>query len=611
MKNVLLVLNEVKDKFYDAFSKDIEVQIVYVSNDIKKLMSYVKRSKPIIIIMPLYLQVENDGEKYNVWQIVIWLKISGVHDHIIVYGNERIERLLRCEIYSFIMRALGITYMRAPSIIDASIIKVKHGDKSNKDNLKKVLSMVIDIRNVRHAYANIWGLERIMEVHKKYYEVSDINVCKQNCDFGYLIAKYVFDVYGQEINDEKHPYTQNAIRDINRSLKMNSGLVILVIDDKVDTGWGDIYKSILCKNNDSNSDYRSALLNIKKNICNTSDGILEENKIINMTISNYNDNLMHEYDKLLKEYMKIDVVILDMRLYPKEANVHDYENLKSVKLMKYVFDQASSGKSKYKRTRFMISTASNQLLNYKNIITSKYMPASIFIKEGFDIIASQAQHEENYRNLINCLKSAINQNYTLKDKTPSRIDNSYTDNDAYKLENFEKYLFSAKWYDEGEVLKKLINSYDYVLIDTCIYYDDKEPYIMSYDYGRKVKCFLPVYMEMKRLDETNEASFKRYMASRYVERYSENILDEILTDEDKAQINDEIFNKNRSDVADKYFLPVIKRLKEKNSECKILFITNDYGPRNKVVAWYTAYKKNNIVVFTKSDIKKYMSIKSA
>lgn len=535
-----------------------------------------------LIIMPYYENIYHNGEICGVWEMLIWLRIKNMMCHVCIVGNMTIESIMRLEKRAFMIGTRGVSYIQLPEILDNEKIFEKIEDKADPDNVKSVMSMLIDIHHMRHVYANIWGLDRIVTEHQMYYKDINIGDIKKNIkvdsDFNYQMAKYVFDEPLGFYKEYRDASTLKAIQNLNNALSRADRLVVLVIDDKSEMGWLKIYESILNYKDEPASDFARQLAEIFDN------GEQDKKcKIINMRLGNIDESLEKKYDEILRENKQIDIVVLDMKLYPQEASIKDYNELKSIKLMKYVYNKAEKNKRDYWRTKFMISTASNQLMNYKNVLTPKYMPASIFIKEGFDFLINNEKSKDNYRNLIDSFQRAISQSVIMNKRSAARADDGYAEDELKLIRMYEEFLCSKNWYDDGQKIKKIINGCDNVLIDTCIYYYQKRPYIMSYYYGDKVKCFYPVYFEMLRLSKTKEPSFRSYMAEKQVARYRNDIYDLGLSEQDKSDIHEKL--KRERDVADKYFLPVIQYLKDENDNSKILLLTNDKQVKDEVEEW--------------------------
>jgi len=526
--------------------------------------------KPELIILPYFEKISYHDEFWGVWEILIWLRIHNIMCHVCVVGNFPIESLLRFEKRAVMLSSRGVSYMQLPETLNQETINKKIADKADPENVRGVMYMLVDIQHMRHVYANIWGLERLVSVHKMYYknfrwEASE-DYKKQEKSLDYQIAKYVF-VRGEKILQQSGK-TIRAKEDLEDKLIQSNkkGLTVLLIDDKADSGWLRVFQSLL-------------------------PGI----NIVSMPIDTYNENLITKF-KSIDNVNRINIIISDLRLYPQEESEIDYNKLKSMELMKYIYDQDEYGKVHY-----ILFTASNQLMNYKNVILSRYAPTGVYVKEGFDHIINPLQQDENYRNLVNALCHAlygVNENKYRQDsyRAGGRVDNGDPD-EVSRIAYIERYKDTLQWDDVYKKIKKKLDQFDHVLIDTNIYYRKKEPFIALCG-SEKIRCIYPVYKEMERISLTREISYRSHMASWACGVYEDRIFkEECLSLAHIEEIDKSIkVGKNLNNLADRYFLPAIINLLGINTNLKILFITNDNGPFNQVLNWAKQNHVNNVRV---------------
>lgn len=485
---------------------------------------------------------------YDSIELLTWLRINEEFRHIMVISDGPMIRIIKSDKIGFILGSAGVSFWEKKNTdfkgINYSIFAAQI---ANEANLKSYLSSIIAIANVRHEYANIWGLKRLVNIHKKYnnkFIDNEINYGITESSLLYQIAEYIFK--NEDTNKQNNVDTEKAITRLNDALSENQKVEVLFIDDKADTGWKSIIESLLKK--------QIKCLNIDK----------------------YNtDNLMNEFEA---KYSKIDVVISDLRLYKEEEAMTDYNKFKSIELMRKIFDKKENRRLKYNRVRYILFTASNQLMNYKNVIkTNKYAPSGIYIKEGFDHIVNDEQQEDNYRSLINALTSAISENYN---KKGGRVEAGSFE-EQIKIQAVKDNIDSDNWKRTCERIKRILEKYDHVILDTNIFYEE-EPYIALCG-STKIRCFFPVFKEMERIIETREATYREFVAKKAIKKYKDDIFYDSLKDADISIINSKFEDrKNLKDLADNYFVPAIEYLFTDN---KILFLTNDDGPLTKAQKW--------------------------
>jgi hypothetical protein len=529
--------------------------------------------KPALIILPYYEQIYFHNEIFGVWEILIWLRIQNIMSHVCVVGNFSIESLFRYEKRAVMLSSRGVSYMQLPESLNQEKINKKIADEADPENVRSIMSMLLDIQHMRHVYANIWGLERLVQVHKKYYNFDwtpSEEYIKKEKSLDYQMAKYVF-VKEDENNETQDNTTLHDLIQLKNLLKNKPKLTILLIDDKAELGWESVIKSLI-------NQLHSAPV------------------ILSMPIGNYHEDLMEKFLQIHSIH-KVDIIISDLRLYSEEESEIDYNCFKSIRLMKKIYNTTYKRHLVYRRVRYIMFTASNQLMNYKNVIRSKYAPSGIFVKEGFDHIINSRQQEENYRNLINALTNAIRENSRKSpDKAGGKVDSSGED-ESQKFAYVDAIINHKVDYAVLNEICTCLDKYDHVLIDTNIFYDDK-PFIALCS-SNKIRCFYPVYFEMDRIAGGREASYRSYMADKACLRYQNKIFKEGLTPLQIKEID--IGIKDGVDgLADRYFLPAIKKMHQNNANLKIIFITNDTikedSPLKAVSNWIADNQISNITV---------------
>lgn len=524
----------------------------------------------VILLISINLKAKNKKRQEQAGiELLIWLRIKEVLNHVILYSFEILHSLLNRKFEHLIATSNGTSIAQMPiDFRKLDVINLRN-KKADEHNLKQVLRPAFDIFRFRHAYANVWGLKRLMEVHKyffKRFDVSSIKLDKEiTTSLEYNVAEYIFKRKSLQI-DKKYEWNINrALDELEHKLKKHANISILFIDDKAGTGWKALLESLLGK------------------------------AINTLTINDIKtDNLITQFEAL----KNINVIISDLRLYPEEEKRLDYNTFKSVELLKYIFDKKERGKFIYKNVRYVLFTASNQLLNYKNLTKSnKYVPSGIFIKEGFDFYINDQQQEQNYLNLINTLIPAIAESYN---KKGARIETS----DPQELElidKIEKETQGYSWKSKTNDIKAALNNYDYVFLDANVFLH-KDPCI-GLTANNKIKCIYPVYKELSRIISTREQTYRVWIGSKVLENYKDCVSTEFLTKGDILEIDNRFASgKNLTDYADGFFLPIIQKIYNTDNEKKILFITGDTkngSPYELVKNWIReSNSSDNIKVFS-------------
>ena len=592
--NISLLL---KNLFLETF---VPVRLANIEN--------ISDKKPELIILPYFEKISYHDEICGVWEILIWLRIHNIMCHVCIVGNMPIENLLRHERRAFMLGSRGVSYMQLPEILDQVKINKKIGDNADPENVRSVMSMLVDIQHMRHVYANIWGLERLVEIHKKYFKdfkwepSKEYNKKSKSLDYQMAIYVFVKANKKDDKNEIEDSRTIDALKDLKKALRKKPDLNVLLIDDKADSGWESVIKSLI-----EDMFFEKGI----SSWLSTLQSLLPSKKTVySMPIKNYDDDLMVKFQQIYVDYSKIDVIISDLRLYPQEELEIDYNNFKSIKLMKNIYDKKNKQRRLvFNKVRYILFTASNQLMNYKNVIHSKYAPSGIYVKEGFDHIVNPGQQEENYRNLVNALSAAVNENYR---KTTSRagggVENASIA-DEKRLEYVDYAILNGIWNSIFEEIIRCFEGYDHVLLDTNIFYHDEDPLFIALCGSDKIRCFYPVYKEMERLSESREFSFRSYMAAQACQEYATTVFKNGLTNMQIIEINEKIEtaknNKKNgtdlTDLADKYFLPAIRTMYENNPKLKILFITGDVkenGPYEEVSMWLKSFSIETVHVLT-------------
>ena len=530
-------------------------------------------------------------------ELFVWLRIKGIETHVIITSFFSLQQIMQKEKLGFVLGSKGVSFQQIPSYQFGINYTALVDDKAKDDNLKSYLSAVFDIANFRHAYANVWGLKRLVEVHKKYditFDDSKIKFSQIESSLNYQIANFIFGVdLNQQLSDSRignyiAGYTMNdgknikgvrkEIKELNVFRYKTPVTKILLIDDQAETGWECLLKSILPNNID--------LEKLTISETETVDTLKKKFE------SNYIDN-------------SFLMVILDLRLLKSEEHEGDYEKLLSVKLMKQMLSRPHNSKQNsfyYPYLKFLLFTASNQLHNMLSVInTNEHIPHRIFIKEGFDINQTKDQLYKNYLLLLQSIYHTASANYR---NNPKRLE-SFILEEQNKIEHFQREIDEVRWQNEiNQIYTNTLSNFTHIVLDTNIFYLDNPLIALSPD--ANIILLYPVYMEMLRILNDREQTYRKFCAEYFLELFKNKIGNTPFDSRDTDAI-DEAFARGNSDIADNYFKKAVEYY-TKDSNNKILFITNDtkgkagnnknQSPKDAVLEWKTINNIENITVAT-------------
>lgn len=541
-----------QDNFSTPNMDGYEVDCYLPTDSLPDVIKYVQESNADII----FIQAEQpapESDLYGGLELLIWLRIKGVNTHIVLVSFFSLEALMKNTKNAFILGAEGTTFCQMPFLPYSAELAELSKNLSKDDNLKTYLSSIFDIVHFRHVYANVWGLKRLTEVHKLYFPDFDLGnhkVDNVSESLNYNIAEFLFSEQG------KNTLSKELDNDIKSSLgviKSSHHLKILFIDDKAETGWLKFLKSFF---------------------------INESVEIVTIPIA---DDLQQMYRSFEYEYDKspIDFIISDLRLLTREDKITDYNMLISIQLMKTILDnKLPSGKFKYPKMRYMLLTASNQLLNFLNVLDdNNYLPHRICIKEGFDINNIESQIYNNYNFFVSALQSTILHKFSNKG---AKVAN-YSNYDAKLIEIFNSANDSKSWFPDIDIVNNYFKDegFTQIVLDSNLYYSEKP--LIALTQNNNLIFSLPVYKELERVANTREFSYREYLAEYFINIYSSKIDYCGLSDDDILEI-EHLFieGKSDSDFADNYFVKIIQHFSNV-PDSKVLFISKDVTKKRGIL----------------------------
>lgn len=577
-----------------------KIEQLSLSDNLETDIQEIKNHNADLIIIPAEKKCKESHLLGGI-ELLIWLRINEIYTHVVITSFYPLQTILQKTKQGFILVSKGVTFHHLPKQTTESYFAGLVDDKADKENLKGYLSAMFDIANFRHAYANVWGLKRLVEVHKNYYPTFDDSKVKNPSienSITYKMAEFIFGIDLTEVVTDKnlnyylnHEPNRDYSKDKGGAIQKIRDLVvkrydkktgqdkvvdkILLIDDQANTGWVDLLKSILpCS---------ISLENIAIEEHET------ESSLKTKFLKLYNDD----------DYL---MVILDLRLLKTEEHEHNYENLLSVKLMQKMLSDKIDNVYKYPNLKFVLFTASNQLHNMLSVLSkNEYTPHRIFIKEGFDINHTADQLYKNYLSLLECIHQTAIANFRGK---PKKLE-SYTLEEQKRIDNFQISISDNSWQIElNKIYVNELRDYTHIVLDTNIFYLDKPLVPLSPD-AKIVLCY-PVFLEMRRHSEERGDTYKKFCAEYFLELYKDNVDKTSLTFEQIINIENQ-FNNGNSEFADSYFENVLKFYATQNTN-KILFVSNDkngkagnthnLSPIKAIKNWVNQSNIRNVTVAT-------------
>lgn len=558
-----------QDNFSIPNMDGYEIDCYIPIDNLPAVIKYVQQSNADIIFIQAE-QPATESDLYGGLELLIWLRIKGVNTHIVLVSFFSLEALMKNTKNAFILGAEGTTFCQMPFLPSSAELIELSKEPSKDDNLKTYLSSIFDIVHFRHAYANAWGLQRLVEVYNKifYNDKFKITPTNESKSLNYNIGEFLYKKNDSNITGFNN---SDIVRFRNYIWKYNR-LNILYIDDKADQGWLSFLKH---------------LFNDTVTFCS-----------LDLTATTVTD-LYSQFENL-NQNKKIDFIISDLRLYAFEDIVTDYDQLVSIKLMKFIFDKRENNRLKYPKLNYMLFTASNQLLNYKTTLeNNRYTPSTLFIKEGLDIQNRDNQQYQNFLNLLKSLNKIANEKHRKKGDEVEGFD----DEEEKKIDDFISKNKSNKWGKSLNEFERVFDKFTYVILDSNMYIRDVP--LLPLTGHKNIVLTYPVYKELERIAFSRESSLRVYLANYFI---FANVGKESkigLSNQD-IEFIDHKFNEGEglADIADSYFLKTIKEIStDRNNQ--VLFITNDITEKNgrippyyQVENWVNSQKIANVFVYT-------------
>ncbi|RZJ99513.1 MAG: hypothetical protein EOO43_26235, partial [Flavobacterium sp.] len=270
---------------------------------------------------------------------------------------------------------------------------------------------------------------------------------------------------------------------------------------------------------------------------------------------------------------RINILITDLKLYPSEDGLFDYEEHESFKLIKRVRDEDLKNGVWWRK--IILFTASNKLASFQAAIGGiKYIPDAFFIKEGLDMHYSKVQSFNNFLQLLIRLSEFIS-------VSPKKKKPAFENFDASAKVEFERLQNSLYQYLNYDNLLRPspFDKYTHVVIDTNVVigmHSMKIAWYLMKEKPDKLFVSLPVYKELEWINQ-----YDLEPEDRQKNFYATFFLEEGIWFRNEGLTNSEIANIERAtrkpDFADEWLIKTIVPRLATNSNNKVLFLTSDTG----------------------------------
>lgn len=255
------------------------------------------------ILLPLSFGVIKSN--YLGLRLAFHIRTSGIVNqcsNIYIYGTERIEGILMNELSRIIFTS-GV------SLIDYSKSKILESlnntcEKLNEnfliDELSKTNLSIPKNLYDSHSIANIWAISRWAKIINPE-EDDGIDKVNKNVNNN-LYFKYLKTIYQ---SNQLKPIIENKLKIKNKGK-------VLLIDDEIDKGWGEIFDYLLGVIND----------------------LYIDNLGWDFKEKTRGNIILDAMNKIITD--NIDVVILDFRLHQEDFKIQNFEEVTGYKLLKEI-----------------------------------------------------------------------------------------------------------------------------------------------------------------------------------------------------------------------------------------------------------------------------------
>jgi len=405
---------------YSVINVSQSSDLAAVSRDIANSI----KSKPntTILINAEYKLQNGYSQEQKITEVAFWLRCKfKLKNTVVFYSLQSLNHLLKTSPENFILISPGCYHLRLPINKEQINKIVSFEPLSDIDLLKPFLKPKINLRQIRHKYANYAGMNFMSDIVVQVHSLKDISNMLDNrahdfdefYRFRNSLAFYILGTYFDLERGSKIDEGKKAQLKIANQLSLSKR--ILLIDDLADKGWKYILgKMIYGDINDprlvslpthrvENGKKRFDLENIKREL-------VDE-------VSNHKPHL----------------VLLDLRLND-EVGKKSLEELGGFRLLKHIKSHAG-----FKGVRVIMFTASSNAEAVKELLNAG--AEAVWTKPGIDEGLSAVGIIERYAQLITLISDTFSPSYNLLSQIDDNTNSSFDINNL-DFEAIRNLLFS-------------------------------------------------------------------------------------------------------------------------------------------------------------------------
>lgn len=329
--------------------------------------------------------------------------------HCILYSYENMESLLRQKPENLLLCSKGTTFIEMPNNFGNIFTDIDKyiNDKADPKKLNMFIRGEFNLREVRHRWANIWGIKKLWDIHKL---VDD----SFNSNYPDLVNKALNEIqaiYADNLFDNNNHLSYKEInKTINKDIKPKREIIanrkpkILYIDDMWNKGWLEILANVIYGRTGSTT---------KSNNCFFHN--IGDEKLI-FGIDKYNNkNIERDIAPLIMGLLddeKPNLILLDLRLKEEEENIQS-ASLSGLLILDIIREHNIS-------IPIIMATASNKEWVLENILEKG--ANAYWVKEGFDVNHSLLDSTNNYFKLLDLIEIVTNDDYIFLKKMEVMLD---------------------------------------------------------------------------------------------------------------------------------------------------------------------------------------------
>lgn len=589
MNNSVIIIGNDGFSNFNEFEPEYTCQHYALTNDITTDIKYIKNADPKFVFVLLEIPCAKSTTQYGGLEFIIWLRINAVKLPVIAVSLQPLQNILKATRYANIFADKATYFYQYRKDFDKDEILKQIQQTTSINSIKSAIGKCFDIVHFRHSYANVWGLHRLVNTYNLIFPenqfLSNDITNESSLGLDYQIARFY---YSQKENTNKYliPHIEKKAKE----LKQLHNIRIVFLDDKADTGWLSFIKHLFDNSveiinliiptfskTDVFSSFKSIIssqryfdkifqINPLKPIKAQIETIILNKDIYHkiwsfVYVEYFNSQIVN-----LNKERKVDIVVSDLRLFPSDEQIENYQELVSMHLMKRVLKNG-----KFYKIKYILFTASNQILNFKFLFNhNQFAPSDIFIKEGFDIQYSADQKYINLDHLLASLLRATKQSTRSKTTILGKADNE-TD---HKIDTFEKYKTGYALDAEFDEHYNFLHQFTHIILDTNLYLENKP--LLALKCTNQFMAY-PVAKELIRnLVKDGSEEIKAHLSSYFLNDLGKKINLDLasLNEQDRMDIDMEFKNKKAYQIADKYFLNSLQYYTAIKGN-RVLFVTND------------------------------------